>query len=90
MTVFRKKPQRKFEKETDPEVLRRRQKQIDFGRNTVGYDNYIKTVPKEERQQDDPQTPNKLSKYSRRGWDGLIKQWRLRLHKYDPNDEDDD
>ncbi|KAF5294195.1 hypothetical protein FQR65_LT10906 [Abscondita terminalis] len=48
------------------------------------YDNYIKSVPRNERQQSDPMTPNKYIKYSRRAWDGLIKQWRLRLHKFDP------
>lgn len=32
--------------ETDPHRLVQRQKQIDFGKNTVGYENYIKAVPK--------------------------------------------
>ncbi|XP_018568654.1 histone RNA hairpin-binding protein [Anoplophora glabripennis] len=75
-----------LEPESDPLTLSRRQKQIDFGKNTTGYDNYINTVPRNERKREDPQTPNKFVKYSRRGWDGLIKQWRIKLHKYDPVD----
>ncbi|XP_057669972.1 histone RNA hairpin-binding protein [Diorhabda carinulata] len=83
--VPQKKPRR--EMETDPVVLSRRQKQIDYGKNTLGYDNYIQKVPKRERGPDDPKTPNKYIQYSRRAWDGLIKQWRLQLHKYDPADD---
>ena len=34
------------EKETDPNKLAQRQKQIDLGKNTVGYDRYVQDKPK--------------------------------------------
>lgn len=73
----------KAEFETDPEVLSRRQKQIDFGKNTAGYDAYRKKVPKYKREPGNPRTPPMNLKYSRRAWDGLIKVWRRKLHDFD-------
>ncbi|XP_037050983.1 histone RNA hairpin-binding protein-like [Bradysia coprophila] len=72
------------ELETRPDVLARRQKQIDYGKNTIGYDNYIKLIPRDKRSKDDPRTPPKDVKYSRRAFDGLVRIWRTKLHRFDP------
>ena len=39
-----------------------------------------------DRKGEDPQTPDVKTKCSKRCFDGLLRSWRRRLHRYDPPD----
>ncbi|XP_022249663.1 histone RNA hairpin-binding protein-like isoform X2 [Limulus polyphemus] len=80
----------KIEFEKDLDVLQRRQKQIDYGKNTLGYQRYITMVPKTNRTKIHPRTPNKYLKYSRRSWDTMIRIWRKQMHIWDPPTGEED
>ncbi|CAL8099867.1 unnamed protein product [Calicophoron daubneyi] len=63
--------------------LLRRQRDIDMGKVTERYAEYVLTIPKPERERYHPRTPNKFRKVSRRAWDGMIRKWRKHLHYFD-------
>jgi len=69
------------ETEKDPVILERRSKEIQYGKNTQDYMEYRRRVPKESRMPSMPQTPNKYLKLSRRRWDGIVKSWKLNIHR---------
>ncbi|KAK7508690.1 hypothetical protein BaRGS_00000256 [Batillaria attramentaria] len=69
--------------------LARRQKDIDYGKNTLGYKTYREKVPDTQRASFHPKTPNKCEPCSRRYWDNKVRRWRKALHTWDPADVDD-
>jgi len=70
-------------KETDAKRLASRQKQIDIGMNTVGYQKYMEVVPLNQRKKV-AKTPDIHQVCSKRSWDGQVRKWRRELHVYDP------
>lgn len=70
-----------------PARIAQRQKQIDFGKSTEGYQNYILKVKIEDRGEDErkyPVTPRTDEKISKRFFDYKLKKWRRALHRWDP------
>jgi hypothetical protein len=68
---------------SDTHKLSQRQKQIDFGKNTLSYERYRREVPRKERTFQDPRTPDISDPMSKRRFDGKVKQWRRGLHEWE-------
>jgi histone RNA hairpin-binding protein len=68
--------------ETSEDVLRRRRKQIEYGKNNPAYSRYSSLVPKEARVRGMPQTPEIHRKVSRRSFDAQVKYWKLAVHEW--------
>mmetsp|Transcript_38949 Transcript_38949/g.62751 ORF Transcript_38949/g.62751 Transcript_38949/m.62751 type:complete len:301 (-) Transcript_38949:2029-2931(-) len=74
--------------ELTEERIIKRQKQIDFGKATEGYMNYLAKVPKNKRKPDPvryPRTPDRTEHISKRSWDYKVRRWRRLLHNWDIN-----
>jgi len=76
------------QREADEHRLGQRQKQIDYGKATVGYNHYLDLVPRKNRNKEEPRTPDKHQMCSKRSWDGQVRKWRRLLHSYDPESTD--
>ena len=59
-----------------------KKKQIDYGKVTVDYEEYLDAVPKSQRGPSHPRTPEKFQKTSRRGFDSQIKSWKIKIHNW--------
>mmetsp|Transcript_2147 Transcript_2147/g.5711 ORF Transcript_2147/g.5711 Transcript_2147/m.5711 type:complete len:239 (-) Transcript_2147:2027-2743(-) len=69
--------------------LSQRRKAIAKGKNTIGYDIYCRKIPKEKRQKRSmitPSTPDHTLDMPNKKWNGLVRSWRVALHRYDPVD----
>jgi hypothetical protein len=62
----------------------KRKRQVDLGKDTIGYRNYVAAVPAEQRDENAPPTPNFTTRdLSRKDFEAHLNVWRTFLHKYD-------
>eukprot|EP01012_Entosiphon_sulcatum_P048083 TRINITY_DN660_c0_g1_i1.p1 TRINITY_DN660_c0_g1~~TRINITY_DN660_c0_g1_i1.p1 ORF type:complete len:263 (+),score=37.01 TRINITY_DN660_c0_g1_i1:64-852(+) len=67
--------------------INQRMKQIQYGKNTIGYHMYIQAIPVEQREEGNerhPVTPRVDQQCSKRNWDAQVQKWRRDLHLWDP------
>lgn len=73
-------------KDEEEEWARResaRMKDIAIGKATEGYRNFIRTVPRDQRKEDDPATPNPKQRCTKAEFQREYLAWRKQLHRYD-------
>ena len=90
---FHRRTQTTFDK-IDPSVgaqkIYQRQKQIEKGKNTVGYDEYRRRVPFDQRiarSMDTPSTPDHTLDIPNRKWNGMVKAWYVLCRKLNNNNK---
>jgi len=69
--------------------IQQRRKAVTKGKNTIGYDIYCRSIPKEKRQKRSmvtPSTPDHTLDIPNKKWNGMVRSWRVALHRYDPVD----
>jgi hypothetical protein len=64
-------------------VLNRLQ-QLEYGRNTLGYQAYRLRLPRAKRRREDPATPLATDDRSKRSFGEAVKIWRRALHRHFP------
>ncbi|PXF44840.1 Histone RNA hairpin-binding protein [Gracilariopsis chorda] len=68
--------------ETDKHRIEQRQKQINYGKNTIAYDRFIAVCPREKRKRGDPMTPLARQKCSKRSFLGQVTSWKKKVYSY--------
>merc|ERR1712013_763165 len=77
------KSKKKSEVEEDFHRITQRMRQIDIGKATDGYRNYLERVPRAQRKPHHPRTPNPRQKMPNKWWKKAINKWRKALHAFD-------
>jgi hypothetical protein len=72
--------------DADPDGHRveKRAKQVEHGRNTLGYELYRLAVPRASRRRGDPATPDATRVTTKRAWALSVRRWRRELHLRHP------
>lgn len=68
---------------SDLQRIQKRSNQIQKGKDTKGYKNYISLISKSQRSSEHPVTPDPGWKISKRRFDSTVGCWRRALHEYD-------